>query len=113
MNLKKINLLKAIIISLVILINFENFAISQNLSNSNLQLPNNYNAFSQFQTEETQKLTQEQILYRSNLIIQEYNKEYEIEKFYSQESNKELSLQGYDFSVKNVPYRHRFQKVLD
>ena len=65
------------------------------------RIPNNYNAFSQFQTEETQKLTQEQILYRSNLIIQEYSKEYEIEKFYSQESNKELRLQGYDFFEKN------------
>ena len=48
-----------------------------------------------------QKLTQEQIEYRSNLIIQEYSKEYEIEKFYSQESNKELKLQGYDFFEKN------------
>ena len=65
-----------------------------------MSLPSNYNAFSQFQTEETQELTQEQILYRSNLIIQEYSKEYEIEKFYSQESNKELKLQGYDFLKK-------------
>ena len=42
-----------------------------------------------------------QIIYRSNLIIQEYSKQYEIEKFYSQESNQELKLQGYDFFEKN------------
>ena len=74
--------------------------LDHKISTSNMQLPSNYNAFSQFQKEEKQKLTQEQILYRSNLIIQEYSKEYEIEKFYSQESNKKLKLKGYDFFEK-------------
>ena len=69
MNLKRINLLKIIIIFLVIALNFQHFARSQNFLVHNLQVPNNYNAFSQFQKEEKQKLTQEQIIYRSNLII--------------------------------------------
>ena len=101
MNLKRINLLKIISIFLVIVFNFQHFARSQNLPSAQMQVPNNFNAFSQFQKEEKQKLTQEQIIYRSNLIIQEYSKEYEIEKFYSQESNQELKLQGYDFFEKN------------
>ena len=57
--------------------------------------------FHNFKQEPKQKLTQEQIEYRSNLIIKEYTKQYEIEKFYSQESNQELKLQGYDFFEKN------------
>ena len=101
MNLKRINLLKIISIFLVIVFNFQHFARSQTLPSAQMQVPNNFNAFSQFQKEEKQKLTQEQIIYRSNLIIQEYSKQYEIEKFYSQESNQELKLQGYDFFEKN------------
>ena len=52
MNLKRINLLKKIIIFLVITLNFQHFAKSQTLTSSQREVPNNFNAFSQFQQEE-------------------------------------------------------------
>ena len=101
MNLKIENFLKVIVVFLFITLNFQHFAKSQNFASSQGAVPNNFSNFSQFQQEPKQKLTEEQIEYRSNLIIKEYTKQYEIEKFYTQESNQELKLQGYDFFKKN------------
>ena len=86
MNLKKINLLKAIIISLVIL-SFTNFAWSQNLPVHKFKFQTITTIFHNFKREK-QKLTEQQIIYRSNLIIQEYRKEYEIENFTAKKAMK-------------------------
>ena len=55
MNLKRINLLKVIIIFLLITLNFQHFAKSQNLTSSQSS-SKQLQSFSQFQKEEKQKL---------------------------------------------------------